>query len=56
MHHGSVHKLERTLFEPEKNKLTVEKAKKPEQVKALLVTGFECTYRKDNLIFFRKRK
>ena len=48
--------IERTLFEDQSDEFTVKVAKKPEDIKALLETGFEYVCQKDNLVYLRKRK
>jgi integrase len=49
--------IEHTLFEAGANdEFTVKVAEKPEEIKALLETGFEYVLQKDSLIFLRKRK
>ena len=40
----------------EKMRALAKVAEKPEEVKALLETGFEYVCQKDSLIFLRKRK
>jgi hypothetical protein len=39
-----------------RDEFTVKVASKPEEIKALLETGFEYICEKDGLMFFRKRK
>jgi len=48
--------IERTMFESTCDEFTVKVAEKPDEVKALLETGFEYVCTKDNLAFLRKRK
>jgi len=38
------------------DEFTVKVAEKPEEIKALLETGFKYILQKDNLIFLRKRR
>ena len=48
--------IERTMFESACDEFTVKVTEKPEEIKALLETGFEFVCQKDNLAFLRKRK
>jgi len=48
--------LERALFKEKTDEFHVKVAKDPEEIKALLETGFEYVCSKDGLMFFRKRK
>jgi hypothetical protein len=48
--------IERTMFESACDDFTVKVTEKPEEIKALLETGFEYVCDKDNLAFLRKRK
>jgi len=48
--------IEQTIFEPQSDEFTVKVAEKPEDVKALLEVGFEYVCKKNELMFFRKRK
>ena len=48
--------IERTLFEDQSDEFTVKVPEKPEDIKALLETGFEYVCQKDNLVYLRKRK
>jgi len=48
--------IEKTLFGEYSDEFTVKVASKPEEIKALLETGFEYICEKDGLMFFRKRK
>ena len=48
--------IERTMFESTSDEFTVKVAEKPEEIKALLETGFEYVCTKDNLVFLKKRK
>jgi integrase len=48
--------LEKTLFKESSDEFTVKVAKDPERIKALLEVGFEYVCKKDDLMFFRKRK
>ena len=48
--------IERTIFEPSSDEFTVRVTSKPEEVKALLETGFDYVCEKDKLVFLRKRK
>lgn len=48
--------IERTMFESTCDEFTVKVTEKPEEIKALLETGFEYICEKDNLAFLRKRK
>jgi integrase len=48
--------IERTIFEPSSDEFTVRVTNKPEEVKALLETGFDYVCEKDELVFLRKRK
>lgn len=48
--------IERTMFESACDEFTVKVTEKPEEIKALLETGFEFVCHKDNLAFLRKRK
>jgi integrase len=45
-----------TLFEDQRDEVTVKVAEKPEDTKALLEAGFEYVCQKDNLVCMRKRK
>jgi hypothetical protein len=44
------------MFESTCDEFTVKVTEKPEEIKALLETGFEFVCHKDNLAFLRKRK
>jgi integrase len=46
----------KTIFGEYSDEFTVKVASKPEEIKALLETGFEYVCEKDGLMFFRKRK
>jgi len=48
--------VERTIFGEYSDEFTVKVATKPEEIKALLESGFEYVCQKDDLMFFRKRK
>jgi hypothetical protein len=48
--------IEKTIFGEYNDEFTVKVASNPEEVKALLETGFEYICEKDGLMFFRKRK
>ena len=48
--------IERTMFEPTGDEFTVKVAKKAEEIKTLLETGFEYVCQKGSLIFQRKHK
>ena len=48
--------IERTMFESACDEFTVKVTEKPEEVKALLESGFEYVCQKDSLAFLRKRK
>jgi hypothetical protein len=48
--------IDRTIFEPDNDDFTVRTVEKPEDMKALLETGFEYVCQKNNLVFLRKRK
>ena len=48
--------IERTIFGEYSDEFTVKVANKPEEIKALLETGFEYVCEQDGLMFFRKRK
>ena len=48
--------LAETIFKETKDKFTVKIASTPEEIKALLEVGFEFVCKKDDLIYFRKRK
>jgi integrase len=48
--------IERTMFESACDEFTVKVTEKPEEIKALLETGFEFVCEKDNLSFLRKLK
>jgi hypothetical protein len=48
--------IERTMFESACDGFTVKVTESPEEIKALLETGFEYVCEKDNLSFLRKRK
>ena len=48
--------LERALFKEKTDEFHVKVAKNPEEIKALLETGFEYVCSKDGLMFFRRRK
>jgi hypothetical protein len=44
---------ERTLFEDQSDEFTVKVAEKPEDIKALLETGFEYVCQKDSMVYLR---
>ncbi len=48
--------IEQTMFELTSDEYTVKVTEKPDEIKALLETGFEYVCTKDNLAFLRKRK
>jgi integrase/ribosomal protein L37AE/L43A len=48
--------VERTIFGEYSDEFSVKVATKPEEIKALLETGFEYVCQKDDLMFFRKRR
>jgi hypothetical protein len=47
--------LAETIFKESTDEYTVRIASKPEEIKALLVVGFEFVCEKDDLIYLRKR-
>ncbi len=48
--------VEKTIFGEYSDEFSVKVATKPEEIKALLETGFEYICQKDDLMFFRKRR
>lgn len=48
--------VERTIFGEYSDEFSVKVATKPEEIKALLETGFEYVCQKDDLMFFRKHR
>ena len=48
--------IERTIFEPSSDEFTVKVVDKPTEIKELLEIGFEFIFKKDELVFLRKRK
>ena len=48
--------IERTMFESARDEFTVKVTEEPEEIKALLETGFEYVCEKDNSAFLRRRK
>lgn len=47
--------VEKTIFGEYGDEYTVKVATKPDEIKALLESGFEYVCQKDDLMFFRKR-
>jgi len=48
--------VEQAIFDERDDEFHVKAARNPEEVKALLTVGFQYVCKKDNLLFFRKRK
>jgi len=48
--------LDKALFQTDSDEFNVKAAKDPEEIKALLEVGFEYVCKKDDLLFFRRRK
>jgi len=48
--------IEKALFRNETENFTVKATKEPEEIQALLEVGFEYVCKKDDLMYFRKRK
>ena len=48
--------VEQAIFDERDDEFHVKVARNPEEVKALLTVGFQYVCKKDNLLFFRKRK